>query len=139
MTQCAAPAFVAITVSSAAEYVRIMRRWMIFASHYFRENFTVATAFWIGLPGILPLLGLVTAGATKNGLFWLALLLLKALLNRILLWRVTGFRSSALDLAFECLADLTMPVWMLLAYIQPRRLTWRSRRIELAGREIRYR
>jgi ceramide glucosyltransferase len=138
VTQSPAPAFVAMTVTHAAPYIRIMRRWMIFANHYLRDNFTLATAFWIGLPGVLPLMGLVAAVIDGHALLWAALLLAKALSNRLLLWRVTQTTSTALDLLFEALADLAMPVWVLLACIQPRRLTWRSRRIELSSGEIRY-
>ena len=138
VTQSPAPAFVAVTVSRASQYVRIMRRWMIFASHYLRENFTPATAFWIGLPGMLPLLGLVVAAIEGYALLWAALLLSKALFNRLLLWRITGTTSTALDLVFESVADLVLPLWMMLAFVQPRRLTWRSRRIDLSSGEIRY-
>jgi ceramide glucosyltransferase len=136
--QSLAPVFVSVTVSRAAPYVRIMRRWMIFATHYLRDNFTPATAFWIGLPGILPLTGLVASVIDGDALLWIGLLLAKALSNRLLLWRITRATSTPLDLLFESIADLIMPVWMVLAFIQPRRLTWRSRRIELAGGEIRY-
>jgi ceramide glucosyltransferase len=138
VTQSPAPAFVAMTVSSAAQYVRVMRRWMIFASGYFVDNRTPATAFWIGLPGILPLAGLLAAFIDGHAPLWIALLLAKALANRLLLWRIAGARSTPLDLLFESAADLLTPVWMVLAFIQPRRLTWRSRKIELSGGEIRY-
>jgi hypothetical protein len=115
-----------------------MRRWMIFASHYLRDNFTPATVFWIGLPGILPLTGMVAAVVEGYAVLWAAVLLAKALANRLLLWRITRATSTALDLLFEFIADLMMPLWMTLAFIQPHRLTWRSRRIELSSGEIRY-
>lgn len=138
ITQSIAPAFVAVTVSSVAAYVRIMRRWMIFTRHYLRDNFTPGTLFWIGLPGILPLAGMVFAFIDGYATLWLALLLAKALTNRILLWRITGATSTALDLIFELIADLALPFWMLLALFQPHRLTWRSRRIEVTDGKIRY-
>jgi ceramide glucosyltransferase len=138
VTQSITPVLVAMSVSNAAQYVRIMRRWMIFANHYLRDNLTPATAFWIGLPGILPLIGLIVAAIYGYPLLWVALLFAKAFANRLLLWRITGEKSSALDLLFECMADLMMPAWVLLALFQPHRLTWRSRRIELSSGEIRY-
>jgi ceramide glucosyltransferase len=138
VTQSAAPALVAMTVSSAGHYVRIMRRWMIFASHYLRDNFTPATVFWIGLPGILPLVGTVAAVIEGRAVLWAAMLLGKALLNRILLCRILRATSAPADLLFECIADLTVPLWMTIACIQPHRLTWRTRRIELSSGEIRY-
>jgi len=139
ISQSAAPAFVAMTVSSAGAYVRTMRRWMIFATHYLRDNLTIGTVFWIGLPGLLPLVGMVVALVEGHALFWSGLLLTKALLNRVMLWRIAGMGGSALDLVFEVAADLTTPLWMTFAFIQPRRLSWRSRRIELSSGKIRYR
>jgi ceramide glucosyltransferase len=139
VTQSPAPVFVVVTVSSAGQYVRIMRRWMIFASHYLRDNCKASTVFWVGLPGLIPLVGAVAAIIDGHIALWAGLLLGKALSNRLLLWRITGTTSTALDLLFEFAADLLMPVWMLLAFIRPRRLTWRNRRIELSSGAIRYR
>ena len=134
ITQATAPAFVAMTVTSALQYIRVMRRWMIFASCYFGDNATLATAFWIGLPSVLPLIGFVL-----DPLTWAMLLLTKAVANRVLLWRITGAASTVLDILFECAADLLTPLLMLLAFITPSRLTWRSRKIEMQNGVIRYR
>lgn len=133
ITQAIAPAFVTMTLASAPHYIRVMRRWMIFATHYFGRNATLATIFWIALPAMLPIVGLAFAPASS-----LLALFVKALINRILLYRITGVMSTPLDLMFECAADLLTPVWMLLAMIQPSRLTWRSRNIELKNGAIRY-
>jgi hypothetical protein len=100
---------------------------MIFARHYFGDNRTLATFFWISLPGVLPLIGFVS-----NPRLWIFVLLAKALLNRLLLWRITKASSTVLDLVFEAAADLLTPPLMLLAFIRPRRLTWRTRQIELS-------
>jgi ceramide glucosyltransferase len=139
IVQSAAPAFVEITVSSASSYVQIMRRWMIFATHYLRDNLTAATLFWIALPGLLPWIGIAAANSPGIALLWIGLLFAKAMLNRIMLWHIVGMRSSALDLLFEVASDLLTPVWMMLAFVQPSQLKWRSRRIEISNNEIRYR
>ena len=134
ITQSTAPAFVSLTVTTPTAYIRVMRRWMIFASRYFGDNATLATFLWIALPGLLPLVGLVIAP-----LPWALLILAKALINRLLLWRITHTRSTPVDLLFECLADVLTPLWMVLASIQPNRLTWRSRKIDVENVVIRYR
>jgi ceramide glucosyltransferase len=133
--QSATPALVAITVSGPRHYIQIMHRWMIFATHYFRENATAATLFWTALPGLLPWLGLASGSPS----LWFTLFFTKAAINRLLLWRITGIGSSLPDLVFEVGADLTTPIWMMLACLSPRRLTWRRRRIELCSTGIRYR
>lgn len=138
ITQTTAPAFVAMTIASFAHYARVMRRWMIFASHYLRGNISPATLLWIVLPGLLPLAGLIVASFEAHIAAWLALLLAKAVANRIALWRITRVASSPADLVVEVIADLTTPLWSALAFLRPNRLQWRSRKIELAAGEIRY-
>ena len=133
ITQSTAAAFVAMTITGPGHYVSVMRRWMIFAARYFGDNATVATTFWIALPGLLPLVGFLLQPTV-----WAVLLPMKALLNRALLWHVTGFLSTGLDLVFECAADLLTPFWTLLAFVRPRRLTWRTRKIEVDAGAIRY-
>jgi len=138
ITQTTAPAHVAMTIVSFAHYARVMRRWMIFASYYLRGNLSAATVFWIVLPGLLPLAGLIAAIVEARAAVWLALLLTKALVNRVALWRITGVASSIVDLLFEMAADLCTPLWSALALIRPGRLQWRTRKIEMAGGQIRY-
>jgi ceramide glucosyltransferase len=134
ITQCPQPAFVSMTIASPAHYARVMRRWMIFATHYFRGNLGLKSFMWIALPSLLPALGLLTGAP----LAWILVLLAKAALNRWTLHRITGFSSTALDLIFEIAADLLTPFWMLAAFIRPSRLTWRRRRIRVENGQIRY-
>jgi ceramide glucosyltransferase len=138
ITQTTTPAHVAMTIASFGHYARVMRRWMIFASHYLRGNISPATIFWILLPGLLPLAGLAAAVAEAHAAAWLGLLLTKALVNRVALWRITRVRSTLADLCFEAAADLATPLWSALAMIRPSRLQWRTRRIELESGAIRY-
>ena len=133
ITQSIAPAFVSMTVTTGTHYLRVMRRWMIFASRYFGDNATVATIFWIALPGLLPLVGVITAP-----LLWIPLLIAKSISNRLLLRSITKVKSTLADVLFECLADVLTPLWMMLAFIQPHQLTWRSRKITLENGAIRY-
>lgn len=138
LAQTAQPALVSMTIASFGQYARVMRRWMIFASHYFRDNLGFSTLFWIGLPAILPAAGLIVAVFEQSVAWWIALLLAKALMNRLLLWKLTGIHSRSLDLLFETAADLLMPAWALVALIRPAHLTWRTRKIDLSSGTIRY-
>ena len=133
ITQSIVPAHVEMTVTTASHYIRVMRRWMMFAARYFGDNATLATVFWIALPSLLPLIGMVV-----NPVVWIPTLLLKSLLNRLILWRITTVSSTPLDLMFEVAADLLNPIWMTLAFVQPNRLSWRNRKIELENGAIRY-
>lgn len=136
--QTTQPALVTMTIASFGHYARVMRRWMIFASHYFRGNFSIGTLFWVGLPSLLPLAGMAAALSEGMAPAWLGLLLGKAMANRLLLWRITGIRSRASEIPFEIGADLLTPLWALSAMILPGRLAWRSRRIHMVDGVIRY-
>jgi ceramide glucosyltransferase len=129
------PAAVGMTVRTPSHCARVLRRWFLFANRYLRENLSPATLLLVALPALLPLAGLLTGGP----LLWLPLLLVKALLNRILLYRVTGSRSGPVDLAFEMLADTLSPFFYATSLYRPQRLSWRTRRIAMDGARIRYR
>ena len=131
--QSTAPALVSMTVTTPTAYIRVMRRWMIFATRYFGDNATLASMFWIALPQVLPFIGFAL-----NPAAWTIVIPAKALLNRVLLWRMTRTSSTPLDIAFECVGDLLTPLWILLAFIQPTQLTWRTRKISMENGSIRY-
>jgi len=73
---------------------------------------------------------------------WLGCLATKAALNRVLLarfaWLPRGLPANAAAMIFEMLVDLLLPLLYLSALVRPHRLSWRSRRIDLAGDSIRY-
>jgi ceramide glucosyltransferase len=133
--QTTIPATVGMTVGSPAHCARVLRRWFLFANRYLRENLSSATIALVALPSLLPLAGLLTGGPR----LWLPLLFGKALLNRVLLHRVTTFRSGPLDIIFEMLADALSPLFYTASLFRPHRLTWRTRRIAMDGARIRYR
>jgi ceramide glucosyltransferase len=131
---------VSVTVRDAAHCVRILRRWMIFANRYFRENSDWKTILLAGLPGLLPLLGLCLAALSgwRVCALWLALLTAGSCANRLLLWQLAQIRSGPVDIAFEVLAALLLPAFWLTALFRPNALTWRTRRMDLRGGKIHY-
>jgi len=123
---------VGMTIRDAAHCGRVLRRWFLFANRYLRDNTGIATLLLVALPSALPLAGLFF------GWKWLVVLFGKALCNRILLWRISGRASDLVDLFFEVTADILAPLFFVSALVQPRELSWRSRRIVMDGDRIRY-
>jgi len=128
-----APVFarVTMTIASAGHCGRVMRRWLIFANRYLRENFTVSSFGLVVLPALLPWV-LVGTG-------WGWVLFGKAVVNRVCLWRWAGLRSGVADVLFEVLADLALPFLYLSSLVRPGRMSWRSRQIDVSAGRIRYR
>ena len=131
--QTAVCVWVGMTVRDAAHCGRVLRRWFVFANRYLRENAGIPMLLLAGLPSLLPIIGLFF------GWEWLGALFIKAVCNRILLWRVSGRGSDPVDLIFEVLADILAPVFYVSALVKPQELSWRSRRIAMDGERIRYR
>jgi ceramide glucosyltransferase len=130
-----------VTVRDAAHCARVLRRWMIFANRYFRENNGGKTIFLGALPGLLPPLGLLAAAFAgwRACAVWIAVLALGSCCNRILLWRIAQLHAGPTGIAFEVLAALLLPIFWISALIRPHSLTWRNRRLDTAGGRIRYR
>lgn len=133
--QKAAFCAVGMSIDSADSYAHVMRRWMIFANQYFRRNASPLTLLLAAIPGALPLLGLYMAPLPVL----LTALLGKAVVNRTLLFRISKYQSTPLDVLFEVASDLLLPAWWIGACIRPNRVRWRSRDIDLSTGVIRYR
>jgi hypothetical protein len=48
-------------------------------------------------------------------------------------------RSGVVDVLFEVVADLSLPVLYASSLVRPGRMSWRSRRIDVSDGRIRYR
>ncbi len=145
LRQIPAIARVGMTIRSAGHCGRVLRRWLIFANRYLRENLDAKTLLLVALPAVLAVAAPLTwlrGGAVAVSL-WLGCLATKAALNRLLLarwaWIPSGVPANASAMLCEMLADLLLPLLYLSALVRPHRLSWRSRRIELSGDAIRYR
>jgi ceramide glucosyltransferase len=127
------------TVPDFVTYLRLMRRWMVFASQLLREELPVAVAGLVVLPALLPL-ALVLAAAldgqplllTMVALSLLAKATAMAVLRRHAAATVEGPRTALL----EALADLLVPLNAASALLRPGVLRWRDRVIRVDGGAI---
>ncbi len=117
ITQANAKAEVEITVESAAHFARLMRRWMIFANHFFQSNRGVKPLLFAALPAFLPLLYFS---------------LMSQFIYSIVLRRHA-------DPIFHFLAALTVPFFFFASLVRSNQLSWRTRKITLDKGGIHYR
>ena len=128
------------TVTGPGHYASIMRRWMIFALRYLRENQSPFTLGLIGIGTLSPPILVVLGTALGPAALSLALgaLLMKALALASLRFRAAGIRVEPSAILFEILADLLTPLHLASALARPQRLRWRSRVIRMEGERIAY-
>lgn len=131
---------ISTSVTGAGHYFGIMRRWMIFGSRYLRENRSLFSLVLILIPTLLPpvLLAVGLAAGPPWALGALALLVLKAGVNRLLRRRLGGPAGNVTDLACEAAADLLTPFHIIFALVSPNRFNWRRRRIRMSDERITY-
>lgn len=138
IVQSARPVTVITTVRGLRHWLALMRRWMVFAQLYLRENLSLGIALLVVLPEFLALPLVVAACCVSVSLAALALLLLvaKALATRALVRRLTGHPTPLSDIPYEIVAELLLPLHALSAGLLPGRIRWRDRMITLQGRRI---
>ncbi|MGI4873470.1 MAG: glycosyltransferase [Janthinobacterium lividum] len=131
----------ATTVPTFSAYLHIMRRWMVFARRLFRSSLTVPVVALVVVPGSLPL-GLLLSSLLSQRLSLvagvLAALALKATAMALMRRRLLGTPESIRTVALEMLADLLQPLHLLHALLQPRRVQWRNKSIEVVADGLRY-
>lgn len=99
--QTAHPALVATTVPSAAAYLRVVRRWLMFAGEVVRRDLSPRLVLLLLLPTALPLVAVVLAAVSRDATAVVATLVAlagSALVTRTLRRRVTASgRSTGAD------------------------------------------
>ena len=132
---------ISTTVRDAGDYFRILRRWMVFANHLFRDAIDLPMIVLVVLPALMPLLLAVMASFAgwRSLLAVLAGLLVKATAMAALRRRAVGSRETVSAILLEMLADLLQPLHAATALFRPGSIRWRSRSILVEDGTVRYR
>lgn len=130
---------ISTTVRGAADYARILRRWMVFANHLFRDAIDPLMIVLVVLPAVMPLLLVVLAVFVGPAALaaTLAGLAAKAALMAVLRRRAIGSRETVSGVLLEVLADLLQPFHAASALVRPRSIRWRSRSIRVEEGRVR--
>ena len=124
----------ATTVRGPREYVRIMRRWMMFATQVLRADLTAAMVVLVVLPTALPLAALVAAALTGRAEIVVAVvagLLAKAGATALLRRAHPPAPWGVLGVLLEVVADLATPLHAVAATVGRRQVRWRDREVDV--------
>jgi ceramide glucosyltransferase len=127
------------TVPDFGAYLRLMRRWMIFAGQLFREELPVAVAGLVVLPALLPLTLLLSAALYGQPLLLAVVIgsfLAKATAMAVLRRRAAATAEGPRTVLLEVLADLLLPLNTVSALVRPGVVQWRDRVIRVDGGAI---
>lgn len=131
----------ATTVPHFGAYLQLMRRWMVFARRLFRSSLTGPVLALVVLPSLLPLLLVLLSLASGRPALVAGVLAVLAGKGAVLAGvrrRQLGTPESPRTVALEVLADLLQPLHLLHALVQPRRVQWRDKAIEVVADGLRY-
>lgn len=127
----------ATTVPGAGAYLRIMRRWMVFAQQVLVTDLRFPVACLVVPPVVLPAAIVVSAAVTASPVWCVAALLVllgKAVATGALRGRAGP--SSVRGVLLEVVADVLLPVHVVAALIRPHRITWRDRVIDTRAGDV---
>jgi ceramide glucosyltransferase len=121
------------TVSGAADYARLLRRWLVFANQLLRESMTLPAFCLVVVPAVLPLVSVVlaVAGGSPVALATvLCVLLVKAVAVAALRRRTAATAAEGpATVVAEVVSDLLLPLHALTTAVRPRRVRWRGKDI----------
>ena len=129
----------ATTVPDLTSYLRLQRRWMVFAGRLFAEQPEPRTIGLVALPSLLPLTAAVLAVGDPVALAAVGVTVAgKALALAALRRKHLGTTESPATIAAEIVADLIQPAHAAAGFVRPRRIQWRTRSIRLDGDGVTY-
>ncbi len=139
IAQVAEPVHLATTVDGVRGYARLLHRWMLFAQQVVQRDPTPGLLALVVVPAVLPVAvvgAAVAAGPLATGAA-LAVLVGQSLATRALRRELDagyrGGRRPLLDpgLALEVLALVLAPLHAAAAFLGPRHVLWRGRRVRV--------
>jgi ceramide glucosyltransferase len=131
---------ISTTVRGAVDYAVILRRWMVFANHLFRDTIDPLMIVLVVLPVLMPLLLAILAGFAGGAALaaTFAGLLAKATAMAAFRRHAIGSRETVSGILLEVLADLLQPLHAASALVRPGSIRWRSRSIVVEDGKVRY-
>ncbi|MBP1047795.1 glycosyltransferase [Enterococcus sp. BWM-S5] len=140
LIQSSIPCNVRTTIKEPMQYLRLMKRWLLFATIYMKRHYSLRLFFLVVLPSILPIilliwglwLGVVPTLLVVGGLGAKAIIL-KSCRNRIF-----AIRENRSVILYEVLNDFLLPVLYLYTLVTPPVILWRNKKIRVSDGKIRY-
>lgn len=128
------------TVTNLIAYIRLLKRWLLFANVYMSEEISISFVIFTLLPNILPLALIITSlfYGLNYTLIAILILLIKGFISYIFRHHLLHKKESLNVIFFELLQELTLPIIYFYTLISKPVIIWRNKRIRVSKDKIKY-
>ncbi len=128
------------TITDGKHYLRLMKRWMVFANFFIKENLSLHLVCLVVLPSFLPSILLIMAialGWNFLGLF-LLIHLLKSFVFFLVRKNLLRSHESLVAILYEVIADYLQVFHYIHALCSPQTIHWRNRRVRINENQVHF-
>lgn len=138
--QSVIPCKVTTTVTDISHYIKLMKRWMVFANQFLKEQVSVYNVLIVMLPALLPafMLAISMMLGTKFLFLFGCVHVIKAYATSRVRRRLLNNTELRSAMFFECIADYLQIIHYVHALVSPRTIQWRKRHIQLDNDRLRF-
>lgn len=117
-----------------------MKRWMLFANNFIKENLSIKTLIIPVIPSLLPLFMLIISiiSGIKYLTIFLLIHLLKITVYRQIRTTLLKNNEPMISIIYELVADYLQAIHYVHAVLSPRHIQWRSKVVELNKGQVRF-
>lgn len=128
------------TVTNLRAYVRLLKRWLLFANVYMSEEISISFVIFALLPNMLPLALIITSLFYGLNYILVAIftLLIKGFISYIFRYHLLHKKESFNMILFEVLQELTLPIIYFYTLISKPVIIWRNKKIKVSKDKIKY-
>jgi ceramide glucosyltransferase len=128
------------TVTNLRAYVRLLKRWLLFANVYMSEEISINFVIFALLPNMLPLALIITSLFYGLNYILVAIftLLIKGFISYIFRYHLLHKKESFNMILFEVLQELTLPIIYFYTLISKPVIIWRNKKIKVSKDKIKY-
>jgi len=133
IVQSITPCMIRTTVEGAAHYQTLMKRWMVFANRFLKENLSFSVLFIVILPSFMPLMMLllsVSLGAKFIMAFGI-MHFLKAASYSCIRNRLIGTKEELMAPCYEMAADYLQVFHFIHGLLFSKKIQWRTQTIKI--------
>lgn len=140
LIQSVIPCKVITSIKDFKHYIKLMKRWMVFANQFLKQNLSISTLLIIIIPSLLP--GLMLASSLLLGgkflLSFLCIHFIKAYAASQVRKKLLNNKETISTILFELIADYLQIIHYVHALVSPRTIQWRNTTIQINNDRLRY-
>ena len=120
-------------IHSFREFLRLMRRWHVFANHYIKENLDISIVIFSVIPFVSGSLFLAFALFYRYEIFLMYLMIsvLNSFAGRAVKKKVFNENDRIKDTVLEIISGIVQIFYWILALINPDKIVWRGKSVRI--------